>query len=151
MTPGFPHDDPRDLMERLDQVVPPHTRAVHADGDEPLVDAARRLAQAPMPALSDHAINRIEDVLRARLAETSPLDPYRPAASPVPSRPPWQPALRLLRYAAMVALVLLGLMAGAVRASVNTLPGDTLYPVKRAVESARLVLASNHSEPALRV
>jgi hypothetical protein len=37
------------------------------------------------------------------------------------------------------------------KASASSLPGETLYPVKRAVESGRLALVSDNGEPGLRV
>jgi hypothetical protein len=55
-----------------------------------------------------------------------------------------------LRWAiALALLAFLFLSAGTVAASTNSLPGETLYPVKRASESAQLFLASPADRAAL--
>jgi hypothetical protein len=54
----------------------------------------------------------------------------------------WQPFVRLAAAIFIIALLAFGGSAGLVSASSSTLPGDTLYPVKRAWESARVVAAS---------
>lgn len=48
--------------------------------------------------------------------------------------------------AAAAATVILFMAAGVTYASANALPGDLLYPVKRAAESARLWLASDDAQ-----
>lgn len=59
------------------------------------------------------------------------------------SRAPWR-ALRLLRKSAAAALLMVLLAAalggGTIAASARSLPGDTLYPVKRMTEDLQLVL-----------
>lgn len=133
------------LLERLDRAVPPGTRAVgEADGD-PLVQAARRLAQGPDVHLTAAAQARIEARLRAQVA-TRPIHP--PQSRPAPRLRHLLPALRV---AAVLAVMLLVGLFGVAQAAADSLPGDRLYPVKRALEDARLALVSAQSEPALRV
>ena len=55
------------------------------------------------------------------------------------------------RYVAAACLVMILAVTGVTRASANTLPGERLYPVKRAVEDARLALVTDSGEPGLRV
>jgi hypothetical protein len=139
-------DEFRDLMDRLDRALPPHSRHVDEADADPLMDAARRLAQGPDISLSDPAQDRIEALLRARTAalHTRPATGRRVA----PRRGSMR---RLIRLAVAACLIIVLATFGTVRASANTLPGDTLYPVKRAVESGRLALVSDDGEPGLRV
>jgi len=137
--------EPRDLMERLDRAIPPHTRRASGDSSDPLVNAAQRLAQAPDVALSDAALNRIEARLRAKTAEMPRVQPRRITA---PRR--WYVS-RLLRYAAAACLALILALGGVAQASADSLPGDQLYPVKRAIEGVRLALVSDENEPSLRI
>ncbi len=68
-------------------------------------------------------------------------------SSPAVRRIPWrvslQPLLRrsMAAVAAASLLLVMVLGTGAVAASANSLPGDTLYPVKRVSEEVRLLLA----------
>ena len=136
----------RALMELLDRAIPPHTQQVIAVGDDsdPLLAAARRLALGPRPALSPAARERIEARLRAQMAAAPPrVHESRPA-------PRWRPGLAL-RAAVALFLVVVVSLAGLTSASASSLPGDTLYPVKRAIEGARLALVSQGSEAGLRV
>ncbi len=136
----------RALMELLDRAIPPHTHQVIAVGDDsdPLLAAARRLALGPRPALSPAARERIEARLRAQIAAAPP---RVRASRPVPR---WHPGLAL-RAAAALFLVVVVSLAGLTSASASSLPGDTLYPIKRAIEGARLALVSQESKPGLRV
>jgi hypothetical protein len=63
-----PTDDFRDLNERLDRALPPHSNAVNEGDSDPLVAAARRLAQGPDVQLTDKAVRRIEARLRQQVA-----------------------------------------------------------------------------------
>ncbi len=140
------HNEEHDLwalQERLDRAVPPGTRAVGDAADDPLVQAARRLAQGPAVRLSPAAQARIEARLRAQVAAQA----SRPAQRTLFR----QRLLPALRIAAVLAMVLLVSLFGVAQASADSLPGDRLYPVKRAIENARLALVSAQSEPALRV
>lgn len=142
----FDHlDDARSLMDRLDRALPPHTHVIDGEhDDDPLVQAARRLAATPPPALPPDAVDRIEARLHARLAELTP--PARPQVA-------WHRAGgRLLRLAVAACLIFLIVGAfGTARAAADSLPGDALYPVKRAIESGRLALVPQGDEAGLRV
>jgi hypothetical protein len=138
-----PTDDIRDLMERLDRSLPPHTRAVVGDDSDPLVAAARRLAQGPNVQLSNEAARRIESRLRQQVAAQHHRQRSRSSARPV-----WRGALR---YAAVLLLVIVLALTGLTRASADTLPGDQLYSVKRTVEDVRLTLAPTDSQAGLHV
>ena len=138
------HNDIRLLMEQLDRSLPPGTNAVLGRGDDPLVEAARQLALGPEVRLSDAALDRIEARLRQRTAAI-----HRPVARPIQrpvARRSWVP---VLRYAAAALLVVILAMTGVTGASASSVPGDELYPVKRAVEDVRLALAPAGSEPGL--
>lgn len=144
MSAEFPNDI-RDLMDRLDRALPPHTRASGAADGDPLVEAARRLAEGPDFPLSNAALDRIEARLRQRTAEL-PRPVQRPAVRPV-RRNLWG----VLRYAAAACLIVVLALGGVTGASASSLPGDTLYPVKRTVEDVRLALVTEGNEPGLRV
>ncbi len=140
------HDEERDLwalQEQLNRAVPPGTRAVGDAADDPLVQAAQRLAQGPAVRLTPAAQARIEARLRAQVAAQTDRPVQRALFR--------QRLLPALRVAAALALVLLVGLFGVAQASADSLPGDRLYPVKRAIEDARLALVSAQSEPALRV
>jgi hypothetical protein len=138
-----PTDDIRDLMERLDRSLPPHTRAVAEDDSDPLVAAARRLAQGPNVRLSDEAARRIEGRLRQLVAAQ-----HRRQRSRSSARSVWR---WTLRYAAALLLIIVLALTGLTRASADTLPGDQLYSFKRTVEDVRLTLAPADSRAGLHV
>jgi len=139
---GDPHE--RDLIDRLDRAIPPHRDEIGAGDGDPLVDAARRLASGPRPRLSNAAVGRIEARLRAQAAASR-------GASLSSRRAPRLRLAPVMRLGLVASLILILVITGAARASANSLPGDLLYPVKRAVEHGRLALVSDDSEPALRV
>lgn len=135
-----------DLNRRLDRAIPPHATAVGDADADPLVRAAQRVAQGPAVTLSDAAVGRIE----ARLFERMESMPLRPAVVSEPhSRSRW-PRLAL-RYATVAALSLVLILMSVAQASASSLPGERLYPVKRAIEDVRLALVSADDEAALRV
>jgi hypothetical protein len=147
MSAKFP-DNEHELMERLDRAIPPHSRELGESGTaDPLVEAARRLAAGPDVTLSPAALERIEARLRQRNAEL-----HRPARSRQQHTAPrtWQFG-RVLRYVAAACLMVILVVAGTARASASSLPGDTLYPVKRAIEDARLAFASSGGAAGLHV
>jgi hypothetical protein len=146
-------EEARQLMNELDRLIPPHSTETQTSAD-PLIQAARHLAQGPDIKLSAASLDRIEARLRARTIEmhaepVKPLPP-RPAARPATRR--FSPYRSLWRYAVAACLILaLVVSAGVTKVSASSLPGETLYPVKRAVESGRLALVSDNGEPGLRV
>ena len=134
----------RDLSERLDRALPPHTKTVVENDSDPLVEAARRLAKGPDVQLTPEAANRIEARLRQQVSTTRSL--ARPRAQH--RRPIWR---QTLRYAAALLLVIVLAATGLTTASANSLPGDQLYSVKRTVEDVRLALASADGRASLHV
>src|SRR5690606_30338077 len=147
MIPESPNS-PDDLQRRLDRAIPPGDGPLPPmKGDDPLVEVARRLAETPPVELSDAALARIEARL---MAHVDALERFQPAASR-PRRTTTPRIVRLLAYAAAACLVLVMLAGGATVASADSLPGDALYGVKRAVEQVRLALVTGADEAALRV
>jgi hypothetical protein len=104
----------------------------------PVLEAAqamRSLADSPLPAA---AYQRSRARLLSRAAWLR--------ANPAPSRAGYRPQVRWLRMA-LVALALAAAFwlswQGLAVTSAKSLPGDPLYPVKRAVEGMALQLAPN--------
>jgi hypothetical protein len=152
MNSDFPKDT-RKLIQRLEEAVPPHSDALGDAGDDPLLKTAQRLANGPDIKLSDPALNRIEARLRARTRELA-RQPQAIETAPVAHggwrafrRYSWQAA----RYVAAACLILVLVTVGVGRASASSLPGETFYPVKRAIEGGRLAMVSENDEPELRV
>lgn len=121
--------NPDTLADRLDMLIPPGQpgpiRQDEGDDllDDPLIETAARLANAPHPQLSPAAMQRIQ---REMLAAQKPV--YRPQ---------FVPAVRLLVAAASIFLVLV-LTLPIIGAS---LPGEPLYQAKRALEQMELTTA----------
>jgi hypothetical protein len=87
-------------------------------------------------SLSPASKQRIKDRIFQRLAE-----PVAVAAEPAVS---WWSRFRhsmILKSYVLVPLVILLFIVTTTAASAQSLPGDVLYPVKRQVESARILLA----------
>ncbi len=59
--------------------------------------------------------------------------------------PGFQPHFRLAGAIAIAVFILFAGLFGTGLASAETVPGETLYPIKRAMESAQLALTSNQS------
>ena len=78
---------------------------------------------------------RMQRVLDRRTSSPSLWQRFNPLRS-IPT-----PAYRFAAVAAVVAVVLIGGGTGTVLASTGAVPGDPLYPVKRATERAQLALA----------
>jgi hypothetical protein len=110
-------------------------------------DELRPLAETALAGLS--ALSWVEPPSRQAMARLRAeygrrLD--RHLAVPRWQRLGWgRPAMRAAAALAAVVLFLGMLAAGAVARSADTLPGDTLYPVKRLEEEARLLFAWNTS------
>ena len=142
-----PPNSPDDLSQRLDRAIPPGDGALPPAGEgDPLVNAARRLAEAPPLELSNAALDRIEARL---MAQIDALDRFQPLATRPRRTAPH--IVRLLAYVAAAWVVLVLVAGGATYASADSLPGDTLYGVKRTVEQARLALVTGPDEASLRV
>jgi hypothetical protein len=131
-----------DLAERLDRALPPYEVVVPdvTTVDDPVLAVAIRLAQGPHPVLSESLQGRIEARVLARAEQMT--------------RRAWQSrrsAGLFLRTAVAACLVLAVIVVSTATASASSLPGDTLYPVKRLVESGRLALAGDSGELDLRL
>jgi hypothetical protein len=144
MSDGFLDNDP-DLNARLDQAVPPHTRTLGKPDADPLIHLAQRVAQGPDVLFSNAALDRIEARLNAQM-DTMAL--Y--SASPTTQRRRIRFG-RLVRYAAAAVLTLFLIMTMVTQAAAAALPGDQLYPVKRAVEKIRITLVAKDKEASLRL
>jgi hypothetical protein len=135
------HSDADQLADRLDRVLPPHGPAVpEPTTEDPAVAIALRLARGPHPVLDAGAVARIG----AHLLAAVDSQPARPRIA-------FRPSLGLMRWAAAVCLVLAVAIIGTATASARSLPGDTLYPVKRLVEQGQLALTSDGGEVTLRL
>lgn len=141
------HDDnlsPEELARRLDAALGDTgggragSRRAPSWDEHPMVQAARWLSEAPPPALSADAANRIRGRVLAAARETAA--PHRPLV------------IRILTVvasraaAALLILVIAGLVA--LPAAANSLPGEPLYSVKQGIESIELLLASDASAQA---
>ncbi|MGH3496587.1 MAG: DUF5667 domain-containing protein [Nocardioidaceae bacterium] len=93
-------------------------------------------------ALRERLVTEATSVLR-------PAGPVLPASRPSSERPgtrtPTRTAPRRRLAAAATAFVLIGGGAGLAQASTQSLPGDALYPVKRALERADLAIQTSNS------
>jgi hypothetical protein len=101
---------------------------------------AQLVAVAPR-IVAEAATDTAPDIDTARQSRPVPRTAATPAR-PSRARQPWSfgRPLRLAGAALTLCLIVLG---GAVWASQRALPGDTLYGLKRATESARLSFASS--------
>jgi hypothetical protein len=93
-------------------------------------DIGRLPAPRPRPAARAAGQQRMLAAVSARF----------PAAAPAPA---WYERRPILRWGVLLAAILVLLTASgwwSVTASATSLPGDTLYPVKRASEQVRLLL-----------
>lgn len=104
------------------------------------ITTARAVRATPRPALSKAANARIE-----RRA----LEKFR--AQSRRTRRPVQFSFAQWAIASAVVLALIIASTGTVAASASSLPGETLYPVKRFVEGMQLRLAFEDKRPALHI
>ncbi len=150
---------PEQLAARLDRALPPGTTFTPPRTKDPLVNTAIDVAATPFPALSDEASKRIEARMLAAFDQQYPAEHgkvhsngARPSTGQPPvalvSKPRRSPVPALLRWAAAAVLILIVLSGGLSAASASAVPGDTLYPVKRAVEQVELVFARTAADRA---
>jgi hypothetical protein len=104
----------------------------HADELKPVLQVALLTTRLKKPEMDAGRIDALEMRLRGQM--------------PAPRREPvlvnFMPLTKLAAMIAIAFLCALGVGGGAVAASANSLPGDTLYGVKRWWEAIILVLAS---------
>jgi len=118
------HDALDEALDRLVRGEPAHA----PEGLDPLVQTARAAREAFVLAVP-------EEVARAHIAAMT-------GAATLERRRPRHRVAMVLIAAAITAILLGG---AAVSASASALPGELLYPVKRAVERIELII---HHDPA---
>jgi hypothetical protein len=109
-----------------------------ADELAPLLMAVRQARSLQMPALSTQARQNIRRQLHQAVAARQPA-PRRTFAGSV--------GLFAMRFALVLLVAFLGI-GGGVAAAQSSLPGSSLYPLKRASENVRLRLASSPAQRA---
>jgi hypothetical protein len=118
----------------------------YADELGPLLRAAERLRAAAKPVLAPQARARIE----AQVLRAAPRGPLSRASRRPLARPRFVlPKLGWALGALAAVMLMMTVSVALVQASAGSLPGMGLYPVKLAVEDARLWLAPADKEPAL--
>lgn len=151
--------DPQELMQELNRALPPYTNMVLGDESNPLVTAAKRLANAPKGDLSPESVDRIEARLLAAL-KAQPEGKSDGKSGHSSGGPGGNGAtgagsmfggssilgsgitqIFLLTVATLFTGILTG--AGLVLFSQDSLPGDALYPVKRAAENIEFAVSSD--------
>ena len=125
---------PDSLEEKLEAVLSSGSKR---HSDDPLVNAARRVASAPRPTMNASA----KADLQARLMEQA----QQKYGKPEPLRPNFRPLLRWV-VAASVAIIVL--TAGGIPPTMASVPGDILYPVKQSVEQLETRFASRAQDRA---
>jgi len=119
----------------------------HAITLEPLLRAATTLREAPQPTMRAGRVESLERIVVARAAERAARGRSRPRARPKAkkgfgNRWRWAVALSIV-----LALALLSSVGTA--AASDALPGQPLYPVKRAAEDVQLSLSPEARKPDL--
>ncbi|MEQ8677724.1 MAG: DUF5667 domain-containing protein [Aggregatilineales bacterium] len=117
----------------------------YAEDLKPDLQVALLASRLKSPAMSDSSVDALEAHLMGLMGDEKPITettrPHRPTAKTIPFRPP----MILGRAAAIIliaVLIAMGSGGGVVAASADSMPGETLYPVKRMWESIIIVLAS---------
>lgn len=113
---------PEELAEQLDTLLQAQETATV--NDDPLIQTAARFAAAPKPVLTPDAKARIRARIEAPNAVTT---------MPATQSLPW-----FQWTAAAIIAVVLG--AGVFLSAANSIPGDTLYPVKKQIERIETVI-----------
>jgi hypothetical protein len=108
----------------------------HAANLKPILQAALLTHKLKAPQMSAQRVQALDQQLRAQMHKQA-----RPTQRSNKVRV-WQPFARLAAAVLMTLVLVFASGAGLVFASANTLPGDTLYPVKRAWEGVKLTVAA---------
>jgi hypothetical protein len=121
---------PDSLADHLDQRIPPGQQQPVSMSDDPLVQAAAELANAPRPRLPDEAKARIQAQIlgQARLQ------------APTTTRHFWQS--QVMRWGLVASITLVVMFVSMVPVTLASVPGDVLYPVKIAIEQIELQVAT---------
>ena len=116
-----------------------------ADDLKPDLQAAVLASRLKSPAMSATSVDALEARLMSLTDDEKPItESTRPRRS-TPKILPFRPPMILGRAAAIILIavvIALGSGGGVVAASADSMPGETLYPVKRMWESLIIVLAS---------
>ena len=128
-----PDRNPEELAQYLDELFRTQDTPSVDTIDDPQVEVALQLAQTNPPQLSDEARARMRS--KVQQAHQKKVNP--------PKRPIQFPGQRVLRWVAGFVLVFFLMNNVAVPVMADSLPGDLLYPVKRALESMELSLATS--------
>ncbi len=120
---------PDSLADELDQIIPPGSHLPAESVDEPLIESAARLANAPRPALSASARARIHASLLQQAPVQKPL--LRPDFS------------GLLRWGLVASVVVIVLFVPAVQVTLASVPGEIFYPLKQTLEQLEFNFATN--------
>lgn len=127
-----------DFARALDGTAEPHVAARYA----PLVATATMLREQPAPAPRPAFVTELRSqLMEAAETELAPAPRLVDAATGRPSR-----TTRLRERhlgAAAAAAVLVASTAGVAAAADGSLPGDTLYPVKRGIEQLQVAMNGN--------
>lgn len=132
-------DNPKQLNNIIDNIFESEdVRRAALQGDNPLHRSIARLSdKASQPQLAPTAkANMLQQVLDS-VNPTPSVPKVKPHANVI--RPTFWTYLAKAAAGFVVAMVVAGLVA--VPASADSLPGDTLYPVKRQVEAVQRVMA----------
>jgi len=111
-------------------------------GDDRERDLAAHLSSCAACAEFARAVRRQDAALGAVRTLSAPAGLYERVIYQA-QRSVVRSSLAVVRPVALTALLLLALSYGTVRAAEGSLPGDVLYPVKRAVERAALHVATD--------
>lgn len=115
---------------------------------KPDLQAAVLASRLKSPAMSDAAVDGLEARLMAMMAteNSAGILDDAPAPNRVPAKViPFRPPMLMSRAAAVILIAIiiaLGSGGGVVAASADSMPGETLYPVKRMWENIIIVLAT---------
>ena len=107
---------------------------------KPTLQIALLAKRLDAPQMSPSSVQALEMRLRGQMLATN--KPEINVHVPAPNRSPFAPLSKLAAMIAIVFLFALGTGGGAVAASANSLPGDTLYGLKRLWEAILLALSS---------
>src|SRR5690606_8573056 len=121
---------PDSLADELDRLIQPDRQAAEAASDDPLVQAAMYLANAPRPDLPADAKARIQARM-LRHARQQSAKTLQPDFTPI------------LRWALVASLALIVMLIPAAQVTLASVPGDIFYPLKKTIEQVETTLASS--------
>jgi hypothetical protein len=130
-------DDVQAGARSIDDCLRDHPQ--YADLLRPDLQAAVLVSRIKSPRMNAASIHLIENrLLQQSASQQVKTTPSRMIPFPAARRP----AMRLAAAIVIALLITFGGGGGVIRASANTMPGDTLYPVKRLWEAVIILIAS---------